>query len=165
MGLHAGDADGVPDRDPADAEACRDPLRVEQHLPRRADRWAEALINDGTNLDGHLRWLVGGDTLVIDTKGFNGRTYLDVAAQHPSSDALHIVERLTYIDAQRVAYEITIEDPKIYTTPITNSRTWVRMKPGEELMEYWCMENNRSLLDGHLDHLKQEEAYKKYFGR
>jgi hypothetical protein len=39
------------------------------------------------------------------------------------------------------------------------------MKPGEELMEYWCMENNRSLLDGHLDHLKQEEAYKKYFGR
>jgi hypothetical protein len=106
-----------------------------------------------------------GDTLVIDTKGFNGRTYLDVAAQHSSSDALHIVERLTYIDAQRVAYEITIEDSKIYTTPITNSRTWVRMKPGEELMEYWCMENNRSLLDGHLDHLKQEGAYKKYFGR
>jgi hypothetical protein len=106
-----------------------------------------------------------GDTLVIDTKGFNGRTYLDVAAQHPSSDALHIVERLRYIDAQRIAYEITIEDSKIYTTPITNSRTWVRMKPGEELMEYWCMENNRRLLDGHLDHLKQEEAYKKYFGR
>jgi hypothetical protein len=39
------------------------------------------------------------------------------------------------------------------------------MKPGEELMEYWCMENNRSLLDGHLDHLKQEETYKKYFER
>jgi hypothetical protein len=106
-----------------------------------------------------------GDSLVIDTKGFNGRTNLDVGAQHPSSNALHIVERLTYIDAQRVAYEITIEYPSIYTRPITNARTWVRMKPSEELMEYWCMENNRSLLDGRLDHLKQEEAYKKYFGR
>jgi hypothetical protein len=104
-----------------------------------------------------------GDTLVIDTKGFNGKIYLDVGGQHPTSDALHIVERLTYIDANRVAYEITIEDPKIYTKAFKNYRTWGRMKPGEELMEYWCMENNKDLLDGHLDHFRKEEAFKKYF--
>jgi hypothetical protein len=103
-----------------------------------------------------------GDTLVIDTKGFNGRTNLDVQAQHPSSDALHIVERLSYTTVNRVGYEITIEDPKIYTQPIKNTRTWVRMKPGDELLEYWCMENNKDLLDGHLDHLRQEEAFKRY---
>lgn len=104
-----------------------------------------------------------GDTLVIDTKGFNGKINLDVGGQHPTSDALHIVERLSYVDRNRVAYEITIEDPKIYTKPIKNSRTWVRMKEGEELMEYWCMENNRDLLDGHVDHLRKGEAFKKYF--
>src|SRR5499427_2785107 len=52
-----------------------------------------------------------GDTLVIDTRGFNGRITLDVGAEHPTSDALHIVERLSYIDPSRVAYELTIEDP------------------------------------------------------
>jgi hypothetical protein len=103
-----------------------------------------------------------GDTLVIDTRGFNGKTYLDVGGQHPTSDTLHIVERLSYIDPNRVAYEITIEDPKIYTRAVKNSRTWVRM-PGEELLEYWCMENNKDLLDGHLDHLRQDEAFKKFF--
>jgi hypothetical protein len=104
-----------------------------------------------------------GDTLVIDTRGFNGRFTLDVGAEHPTSDALHIVERLSYIDGSRVAYELTIEDPKIYTKPVTNSRTWVRMKPDEELLEYWCMENNKDLLDGHLDHLR-DATFKKYFG-
>jgi len=104
-----------------------------------------------------------GDTLIIDTKGFNGRITLDVGAEHPTSDALHIVERLSYLDANTIAHEISFEDPKIYTKPIKNSRTWVRMKPGDELLEYWCMENNKSLLDGHLDQLK-DATFKKYFG-
>ena len=88
-----------------------------------------------------------GDVLVIDTKGFNGRTNLDVGGQHPTSDALHIVERLGFVNAGRIAYDITIEDPKIYTRPIKNSRTWMRMKAGQELMEYWCMENNKSIYE------------------
>ncbi len=105
-----------------------------------------------------------GDTLVIDTRGFNGKINLDIAGEHPTSDALRIVERLSFIDANRIAYDITIEDPKIYAKPLQNHRTWVRMKEGEELQEYWCMENNRDLLEGHVDHLKKEEAFKKYFG-
>jgi len=104
-----------------------------------------------------------GDTLVIDTRGFNGKTTLDVGAEHPTSAALHIVERIRHIDADHLAYDITIEDETILTKPVTNSRTWVRMKPGEELMEYFCMENNKDLLDGHLDHLR-DEAYRKFFG-
>ena len=100
---------------------------------------------------------------MIDTRGFNGRITLDVGAEHPTSDAMHIVERLRYTDANHVAYELTIDDPKMYSKAITNIRTWVRMKPDEELMEYFCMENNKDLLDGHLDHLR-DAPYRKYFG-
>jgi hypothetical protein len=116
-----------------------------------------------------LKWMgtsVGryeGDTLVIDTRGFNGRITLDVGGEHPTSDAMHIVERLRYTDANHITYELTIDDPKVYTRPITNIRTWVRMKPGEELMEYWCMENNKYLLDGNWDRLR-DATYRKYFG-
>src|SRR5262249_27820913 len=84
------------------------------------------------------------DTLVIDTIGFNGKTYIDTA-HHPSSDALHVVERISYIDSQHLSYEVTWEDPKMYTKPIKNTRVFSRMKPGEELMEYWCTENNKSI--------------------
>lgn len=85
-----------------------------------------------------------GDTLVVDSTGFNGKTWIDTI-EHPSSDALHVVERMSYLDSQHIAYEVTWEDPKTYTKPIKNSRIFVRMKPGSELMEYWCMENNRDL--------------------
>ena len=90
-----------------------------------------------------------GDTLVIDTIGFNGKTWIDTV-EHPSSDALHVMERIQYMDPQHLAYEVTWEDPKTYTKPIKNTRVLARMKPGEELMEYWCMENNKDLLEGHL---------------
>jgi hypothetical protein len=73
-----------------------------------------------------------GDTLVIDTIGFNGKTWLDTA-EHVSSDAL-----------------ITFDDPKIYAKPFKNTRVFVRMRPGDELMEWWCMENNKDLLEGRL---------------
>ena len=89
-----------------------------------------------------------GDTLVIDTVGFNGKTWLDTA-EHPSSDALHVVERLHLLDADHLAYEMTAEDPKMYAKPIHNSRTFARMRPGQELMEYSCEENNKELLEGH----------------
>lgn len=85
-----------------------------------------------------------GDTLVIDSTGFNGKTWIDTI-EHPSSDALHVVERIAFIDPQHLSYELTMEDSKTYTKSIKNSRVLSRMKPGSELMEYWCMENNRDL--------------------
>jgi hypothetical protein len=90
-----------------------------------------------------------GDTLVIETSGFNGKTWIDTA-EHPSSDALKVTERLRHIDRDHLEYEVTWEDPKIYTQPFKNTRVFVRMRPGDELMEWWCMENNKDLLENRL---------------
>ena len=98
---------------------------------------------------GHSIGHYEGDTLVIDSVGFNGKTWLDTA-EHPSSDALHVTEHIRYIDPQHLAYDVTWDDPKTYTKPVKNTRTFTRMKPGQELMEYWCMENNKDLLEGHI---------------
>lgn len=98
---------------------------------------------------GHSVGKYDGDTLVIDSVGFNGKTWLDTA-EHPSSDALHVIERIHYLDPQHLSYQVSWEDPKTYTKPVNNTRIFTRMKPGQELMEYWCMENNKDLLEGHL---------------
>jgi len=90
-----------------------------------------------------------GDTLVIDTIGFNGRTRLDTIG-HPHSDQMHVVERYQYTDPDHLAYEVTVDDPKTYTRPWKNSRTFTRMKPGQELIEYSCEENNRDFTEGHI---------------
>jgi hypothetical protein len=89
-----------------------------------------------------------GDTLVVDTVNFNGRTRLDTIG-HPHSDALHVIERFTRTDANHIAYEVTIDDPKIFTKPWTNQRTFT-IRPDWEIMEYSCEENNKDLYEGHI---------------
>jgi hypothetical protein len=89
-----------------------------------------------------------GDTLVIDTIGFNDRTRLDTIG-HPHSQDLHTIERLTRTDAMHIAYEITVIDSKTYTKPFTNKRTFT-LKPAWELMEYACEENNKDVGEGHI---------------
>jgi hypothetical protein len=86
----------------------------------------------------------GNDTLVIDTVGFNGRTWLDYVG-HPASDQLHVIERLKRPDYRTLVYEATIEDPKYYTKPWTTSFN-VKFQPGWEIKEYVCLENNKDLL-------------------
>jgi hypothetical protein len=98
---------------------------------------------------GHSVGHWDGDTLVVDTVGFNGRTRLDTVG-HPHSDQLHLIERYTLADPQHIAYEMTIDDPKTCTRPCKNTRTFTRMKPGEELIEYSCEENNRDFTEGHI---------------
>jgi len=61
---------------------------------------------------------------------------------NPHSDALHVVERWTRPDGDHIHVDTLIEDLKFYTRPFTYSRTWVLGKPGEELQEYSCSENN-----------------------
>jgi len=90
-----------------------------------------------------------GDTLVVDTKGFNGKTRLDTIG-HPHSDQMHVTQKLTYTDANNIAYEVTVDDPVMYTKPWTNTRRFWRMEPGEELLEYSCEENNRDFTNGHI---------------
>src|ERR1019366_2516683 len=90
-----------------------------------------------------------GDTLVIDTIGFNGLTRLDTIG-HPHSDAMHVTQRIQRLDAKRLGMEIIVDDPKTYTEPWKNTRVFTLMKPGSEIMEYSCEENNRDYSQGHI---------------
>jgi hypothetical protein len=92
------------------------------------------------------RW--EGDTLVVDTTNFNGRTRLDTIG-HPHSDALHVIERFTRTDSKHMSYEVTIDDPKIFTKTWTNKRIFT-LRPDWEIMEYSCEENNKDLYEGHI---------------
>ena len=86
----------------------------------------------------------GNDTLVVDTIGFNGRTWLDYVG-HPASEDLHVVEKFRRPDYLTLEYEATIDDKQMYTKPwTTNFR--VPFRPGWDLYEYVCLENNKDLM-------------------
>ena len=91
-----------------------------------------------------------GDTLVIDSIGFKDKlSWIDDDA-HPHSDAMHVVERWSRPDADHLAHEVTVEDPKFYTKHWTFQRIFTAMAPGDELYEYACDENNVDRDGGHL---------------
>ncbi len=104
--------------------------------------------NPGQTLFGNSAGHREGDTLVIDTIAFNGKTKVDVVG-HPLSDRLHTIERYTRPDLGRIQYSITVDDPKVYTTPWTSYRMWV-LHPEWQIMEYSCEENNKDLTEGHI---------------
>jgi len=82
-----------------------------------------------------------GNALVIDSIGFNDRTWLD-SSGHPHSDKLHLTEKFIKVDAKNMRYEVTIDDPVAYTKPWTTTYL-LTQEPGMEIMEYWCTENER----------------------
>ena len=81
-----------------------------------------------------------GDTLVVDAVGFNDKTWLDPRGL-PHSDALHVVERIRRVDHNTLVDDYTIEDPKAYTATWKAQKTFT-LKPGWEIQEYVCAENN-----------------------
>jgi hypothetical protein len=85
------------------------------------------------------RW--EGDTLVIDAVGFNDKTRLD-ATGHPHSEALHLTERYHRRDFGHLDVETTIDDPKLYTKPLTIHYTEL-LQPDTDILEYVCQENER----------------------
>ena len=88
------------------------------------------------------RW--EGDTLVVDVVGFNEKTWLaGVGTIH--SEKLHVVERYTRDRADTVRYDVTVEDPEVLTQPWHEHEIF-RLRPGERLREYECIENNEDLL-------------------
>ena len=89
-----------------------------------------------------------GDTLVIETTNFNGKTRLDTVG-HPHSDQLKVTQRFTRTDLGHIQHEITIDDPKTFTKPWKNTRTFL-LRPDWEIMEYSCEENNKSLWEGRI---------------
>ncbi len=82
-----------------------------------------------------------GDTLVVDTIGFNDKFWFDFAG-HPHTEQLHTVERYTRKDLGTLEVATTITDPGAYTEPFTLHFT-ASLRPKEELMEYICQENQQ----------------------
>lgn len=83
-----------------------------------------------------------GDALVIDSIAFkDDKVWIDENA-NPHSDALHVVERWTRPDFDHIRVDAVIDDSKFYSKPFRYGRSWVLGKPGEEIQEYSCSENN-----------------------
>ena len=82
-----------------------------------------------------------GDTLVIDSRGFNGKVWLDQLGK-PSTEALHVTTRLRRKDFGHMDIQITIDDPEAYTKPWTVN-VEVGLQPNAELMEFICLENEK----------------------
>ena len=85
------------------------------------------------------RW--EGDTLVVETTGFNDRTWLDISG-HPHSDALHVTERFRRTSFGTMQLTITYTDPKAYTKPFTVTLP-VLYQADSDLLETVCLENEK----------------------
>jgi hypothetical protein len=108
------------------------------------------VFTDGRKLpvDPNPAWMgysVGrweGDTLVVDTAGFNDRSWLDIEG-HPHTEALHITERFRRRDFGHMDLEMTIDDPKAFTRPFS-MRIDKTLVPDTDLLESIC-ENDHSI--------------------
>lgn len=81
-----------------------------------------------------------GDTLVIDTVGFNDKFWISRGG-FPHTTQLHTTERISRPDFDTLRYEITIDDPGAYTEPWTGG-WFINWSPGNEPFDYLCQENN-----------------------
>jgi hypothetical protein len=105
------------------------------------------------------RW--DGDTLVVDVTSFNDRSWFDRAGNF-HSEVLHLVERFTLMSPDLIRYEVTIEDPKVFT------RTWRiamplyrRVEPNMQLLEFRCTEFVEEFMFGNL---RKEQLVKHWEG-
>jgi hypothetical protein len=89
-----------------------------------------------------------GDTLVVDVTGQNDQTWFDRAGNF-HSEALHVVERYTPRSADTMLYEVTIEDPKVFTRPWRMSMPiYRRVEKNAQLLDFNCVEFVEELLYG-----------------
>ena len=102
-------------------------------------------MNGNPHPAGHIDWYMGdsrgrweGNTLVVDVTHFNDETWFDRAGNF-HSDALHLVERFTRTGPDHMLYEVTVEDPKVFTRPWKMSMPLYRRQEKDvELLEYDC---------------------------
>jgi hypothetical protein len=116
------------------------PLDGRPHIPDTIRLW------QGDSLG---RW--DGDTLVIETRNLNGKTWLNEVGEIVSH-AETVVERLTPLDADTIHYEATVTDPLVYSRPWTISLPMNRQK--DDLLEVACHEDNEDLQ--HLKDVRDE---------
>jgi hypothetical protein len=77
-----------------------------------------------------------GDTLVVESNGFNDKTWLDTEG-HPHTEALRMTERYRRIDFGHIQLQVTFDDPKAYAKPITASIV-MDLVTDTEMLEYVC---------------------------
>jgi hypothetical protein len=143
---------GVPRIDTSNNGAALHPMKIVQTrslivllYETSANSTFRQIFLDGRPLpkDPQPTWLgysVGrweGNTLVVETTGFNGRAWLDTRRGHPQTEAARVIERFTRRDFGHMTIEITIDDPKAY------SKTWTAklpytLLPDTELIETFC---------------------------
>jgi hypothetical protein len=88
--------------------------------------------------DSRGRW--EGDMLVVDVTQLNDLTWLDMAGNF-HSDALHVTERYTPVDADHIRYEATLEDPKVFTRPWKlNLLLYRRLEQSLQILDYVCVD-------------------------
>jgi hypothetical protein len=85
------------------------------------------------------RW--DGDTLVVESNGFNDRGWLD-ARGHTHSESLHLTERFHRVNFGNMTVDLTFDDPKTYTRPFT-VRLKQHLMPDSDLLESFCAENEK----------------------
>jgi hypothetical protein len=112
------------------------PLDDRPHLPDRIRLWQGDSVG---------RW--DGDTLIVETKNLNGKTWLNEVGEIVSH-AEQVVERFTPINADLVEYRATVTDPVVYARPFTILIPLNRQQ--DELLESACHEDNQDL-----QHLKE----------
>ena len=105
--------------------------------------------------DGDSRGRWEGDTLVVDVSNFNGRTWLDMAGNFVDENE-HVVERFTLVDADTILYEATVTDPTVFVKPVQMRFTLKRVPAEQQILEYSCLEGERSL-----QHYTDEDGGKK----
>jgi hypothetical protein len=111
--------------------------------------WFRQLFMDGRQLprDPNPQWLGysvarwDGDTLVVDSSGFNGKAWLDQRG-HPSTESLRVTERFRRSDIGHLELQATIDDPGAYVRPFTVIQSLRRVTDGD-LIENVCNENNK----------------------
>jgi len=109
------------------------------------------IFTDGRELpkDPNPAWMgysVGhweGDTLVVESNGFNGKAWLS-GRGNPTTDAMHLTERIRRRDFGHMDIQITIDDPKAYTKPWT-AQLHPELLPDTDLLEFVCGENERDV--------------------
>jgi len=115
------------------------PLGDRAHAPAAVRSW-----------DGDSRGHWEGNTLVVDTTNFNGKGWIATSAATgrikgiPQSEALHVVERFTRVAEGAIQYEVTIDDPNVYTQPWKVVIPLTR-DPEYVLYEYACQEGNQAV--------------------
>ena len=94
-------------------------INANQHITRVVDMKRREHLPGGIRLwigDPIGRW--EGDTLVVDSTNFNGRTRMSIGGDFYSADA-HVVERFTMLDSNTIKWTMTVTDPKVFTRPWT----------------------------------------------